>query len=85
LEFNNTDVVDGSIDGSFALLEKRIGMVHITELWSDYPWRRLFSLLRDTGYSGYCLAEISGSSDSLRLMRYYRALWLALSGLEADA
>jgi len=82
---NNTDVVDGSIDGSFALLEKRIGMVHITELWSDYPWRRLFSLLRDTGYSGYCLAEISGSSDSLRLMRYYRALWLALSGLEADA
>ena len=82
---NNTDVVGGSIDNSFALLGNRIGMVHITELWSEYPWRRLFSLLRDAGYNGYCLAEIAASSDSLRLMRYYRALWLALSGLEADA
>lgn len=82
---NNTDVVGGSIDNSFALIGNRIGMVHITELWSEYPWRRLFSLLRDAGYNGYCLAEIAASSDSLRLMRYYRALWLALSGLEADA
>lgn len=77
---NRTDIVDGSIDDSFALLQSRIGMVHITELWNDYPWRRLFSLLKESGYSGYCLAEIPASSDSLRLMRYYRALFLAFGG-----
>ena len=77
---NMADIVDGEIDGSFALLGDRIGMVHITELWNEYPWRRLFNLLREGGYDGYCLAEIPASEDPLRLMRYYRALWLALGG-----
>jgi hypothetical protein len=74
------DIADGSIDGSFALLQDRIGMVHITELWNDYPWRRLFALLKKSCYDGYCLAEIPASSDPLRLMRYYRALFLAFGG-----
>lgn len=77
---NMTDIVDGSIDGSFALLGARIGMVHITELWNEYPWTRLFQLLRERGYEGYCLAEIPASEDPQRLMRYYKALWLALGG-----
>ena len=74
---NATDLVDGSIDGSFASLQDAIALVHITELWSDYPWERLFTLLRQGGYAGYCLAEIPESPDPLRLMRYYRALWQA--------
>lgn len=77
---NMTDLVDGSIDENFDLLKSDIGLVHITELCSEYPWRRLFELLRESGYQGFCLAEIPESEDPLRLMRYYRALWLAYSG-----
>ena len=75
---NPQDVVDGSIDANFALLGRDIRLVHIVELWNDYPWRRLFELLTETGYEGFCLAEIPASTDPVRLMRYYRALWLAL-------
>ena len=78
---NAQDVVDGSIDANFELLRPDIGLVHITELWNDYPWPRLFELLAAAGYEGFCLAEIPASADPVRLMRYYRALWLAqLSG-----
>ena len=34
-----------------------------------------------TDYGGFCLAEIPETSDALRLMRYYRALYLALAEL----
>ena len=78
---NQQDLVEGAIDGNFALLADRIGLVHINELWSEYPWRRLFTLLRTRGYQGYCLAEIPESAEPLRLMRYYRALFQALSGV----
>lgn len=77
---NMTDLADGSIDGNFASLQEYIRLVHITELWNEYPWRRLFELLRQSGYSGFCLAEIPASADAVRLMRYYRALWRALAG-----
>ncbi|MSR83487.1 MAG: sugar phosphate isomerase/epimerase [Candidatus Latescibacteria bacterium] len=78
---NPQDLDGGSIDGNFALLAGRIGLVHINELWSDYPWRRLCELLRQSGYAGYCLAEIAESPDPLRLMRYYRALWQLQAGV----
>ena len=68
----------GSIDANYRLLEKDIRLVHITELWSEYPWRRLFELLNGSGYDGFTLAEIPESADAVRLMKYYRALWLAL-------
>ena len=67
----------GSIDASYRLLEKEIGLVHITELWSEYPWARLFQLLNASGYEGFTLAEIPESGDAIRLMKYYRGLWLA--------
>jgi hypothetical protein len=68
----------GSIDANYQLLEKDIRLVHITELWSEYPWARLFELLSYSGYDGFTLAEIPQSADAVRLMKYYRALWLAL-------
>ena len=77
---NMTDLVDGSIDGNFASLQEYIRLVHITELWNEYPWSRLFELLRQSGYTGFCLAEIPASADGIRLMCYYRALWRALAG-----
>jgi sugar phosphate isomerase/epimerase len=77
---NPTDVRNGSVAASFALVRDRIGSVHINELYrEEYPWRELFTLLRDAGYDGFCFAEIAESADPERLMRYYRALWLALS------
>jgi len=75
---NMQDVVDGSIDENFSLLKEKIRLVHITELWSEYPWGRLFELLKQNGYEGFCLAEIPESPEALRLMRYYRGLWRAL-------
>ncbi|MBT3344310.1 MAG: sugar phosphate isomerase/epimerase [Gemmatimonadetes bacterium] len=71
----------GCIDDNFALLAKDIRLVHITELSNEYPWARLFELLGTSGYDGFTLAEIPAAEhDALRLMRYYRALWLAYGG-----
>ena len=78
---NMTDLIEGSVDENFALLQKYIRLVHITELWNDYPWARLFELLKQSGYGGFCLAEIPASPDAVRLMRYYRALWQVLAGI----
>jgi sugar phosphate isomerase/epimerase len=72
--------VDGSISESFELLEDRIKLVHIIELANpDYPWRDLFTRLKAQRYEGYTLAEIGGSADPVRLLKYYRALWLELT------
>ncbi len=79
---NMQDIVDGSIDANFDLLKEKIRLIHITELWSEYPWRRLFEQLKGIDYQGFCLAEIPESAEALRLMRYYRALWLSLSGIQ---
>lgn len=73
---------NGSIRENFKLLEKYIRCVHINELWSDYPYRDLFHLLRESGYDRYTMAEIQGNADPDRLMRYYRALWEELSSPE---
>lgn len=37
--------------------------------------------LNEISFSGYCLAEIGPSLDPVRVMRYYRALWLAYQAL----
>ncbi len=76
---NQEDVTNGSVRESFALLKPWLLSVHINELWKpEYPWRELFSLLKTAGYNRYTLAEIPENTDSIRLMRYYRALWLEL-------
>ncbi len=76
---NMTDVGDdGSIKENFDLLKHKIGLVHITELTNEYPWREEFTLLNGIGYSGFTLAEIPETSDPVRLMKYYRRLWLEL-------
>lgn len=76
--FNEHEVQHGSIEQSFSLLAGGIRSCHITELAEPaYPWRELFWRLKDVGYDRPTLAEIQGSADALRLMRYYRALWQA--------
>ncbi len=75
---NPTDVVDGSIRDNFALVGPRIREVHLRDLTDEaYPWRELFALLARSGYQGYTLAEIPESTDPDRVLRYFRALWIA--------
>ena len=79
---NSVDVKNGSIADDFELMRDYIGMVHITELWEEeygeYPYRELFKLLGESGYDGFCCAELhSGSDQPERLMKYYKALFNA--------
>lgn len=76
---NPTDVKDGSVAQSFRLLQPFIRNVHINELYSPYPWRELFRLLRESGYKRYTLAEVPESKEPERFLRYYKALWRELN------
>jgi len=75
---NQTDLEGDGFDHNFDLVRERIFTVHLRDLYLDeYPWRRLLTRLKEIGFHGYCLAEIAESNDPLRVIRYFRALWLA--------
>jgi sugar phosphate isomerase/epimerase len=79
---NPTDLDGAGFDANFDLVKDKIFSVHMRDLYlEDYPFRRLFARLHDVGFGGYCLAEIPASSDPVRVMKYYRALWLAYQDL----
>lgn len=78
---NPNDVKDGSVKESFAMLRPWLRSCHINELSSDYPWRELFTLMRETDYDRFTLCEIQAlkskePADIERFMKWYRALWL---------
>jgi sugar phosphate isomerase/epimerase len=82
---NPTDVVDGSIRRGFDLVAPKIREVHLRDLTDEaYPWRDLFGLLNDANYQGFTLAEIPESTDPDRVLRYFRALWLAYQPRPAE-
>ena len=78
---NSTDLMGGkSVTPAFELLKPWLKHCHINELWNEqYPWRELFTLLRESGYNRYTLAEIPETTDPVRLMKYYRGLWRELA------
>ena len=76
---NPTDVVNGSVKQSFQLLKPWIKNCHINELVSDYPYRELFSLLRQAKYDRYTLCEAQESKEPERVLRWYSALWKELN------
>ena len=79
---NQTDLEGEGFDFNFNLVKDRIIVVHMRDLYLDeYPFRKLLTGLNTFGYTGYCLAEIPDSKDPVRLMRYYRSLWLAYQNL----
>jgi len=79
---NASDLDGEGWDYNFNLLKDKIFSVHITELYQEnYPYRKLFSRLNEIQYHGFTLAEIPSSTDPIRLMKYYRGLWLAYQGL----
>ena len=78
----NCDLADVEGEGfeyNFNLVKDRIKALHMHELWDErYPYRKLFRLLSDMNFTGYCNAEISGNPDPVRFLKYYRGLFLAL-------
>jgi sugar phosphate isomerase/epimerase len=79
---NASDLAGQGWDSNFDLLKDKIFSVHMTDLFQeDYPYRKLLRRLIEINFKGFCLAEIPPSADSIRVMKYYRALWLAYQGL----
>jgi sugar phosphate isomerase/epimerase len=66
------------LEYKFNLVKDQLKGVHMHELWENYPYPEFFKLLAGIGYKGYCNAEIDGNADPIRLLRYYKALFLAL-------
>ncbi len=75
---NANDVEGEGLEYNFNSIKDRIRSLHIHELWDEYPYRQLFSLLAANNFSGYCNAEISENPDPVRFLKYYRGLFLAL-------
>lgn len=79
---NPTDLDGDGFDKNFDRVKGRIFSVHMRDLFlEDYPFRKLLTRLNEIGFTGYCLAEIPESGDGVRVMKYFRGLWLAYQGL----
>ena len=79
---NDTDLAGAGFDANFDSVKSKIVSVHMRDLFLDhYPFRKLLGGLNAIGFKGFCLAEIPGSQDPVRVMKYYRALWLAYQDL----
>ena len=79
---NQSDLDGEGFEHNFNLLKDKIFTVHMRDLSLDeYPFRKLLTGLNQTGFSGYCLAEIPESSDPVRVLKYFRSLWLAYQNL----
>lgn len=77
---NPTDVVNGSVKQSFDLLKPWIKSAHINELANpSYPWRELFTLLRQANWDRYTLCEAQESKEPERFLRWYKALWTEMN------
>jgi sugar phosphate isomerase/epimerase len=79
---NDSDLAGNGFEHNFDLVKHKINAVHMRDLYlENYPFRRLLRRLNEMHYTGFCLAEIPETSDPVRVMRYYRALFLAYQDL----
>jgi sugar phosphate isomerase/epimerase len=84
---NKEDIVDGSVEKYFKLLQPWIKSCHINELYKDaagvYPYRELFRLFRESGYDRVTLCEVGRTvadpEMGKEMLRYYKALWTELA------
>ena len=75
---NPTDLDGDGFDANFSLVENKMFTVHMRDLFlDDYPFRRLFARLKAINFTGFTFAEIPESTDPVRVMKYFRGLWLA--------
>jgi sugar phosphate isomerase/epimerase len=79
---NQSDLEGAGFDSNFNLVKGKIFSVHMRDLYlEEYPFRKLLTRLPESGFTGFCLAEIPESKDPIRVMRYFRGLWRAYQGL----
>jgi sugar phosphate isomerase/epimerase len=79
---NQTDLQGAGWDANFNSIKKKIFTVHMRDLYlEEYPFRKLLNGLVESGFTGFTFAEIPESKDPVRVMKYYRSLWLAYQGL----
>ena len=79
---NQSDLDGDGWDHNFNLVMDKILSVHMRDLFlEEYPFRKLLTRLNEIKFSGFCLAEIPTSTDPVRVMKYYSALWLSYQGL----
>jgi sugar phosphate isomerase/epimerase len=79
---NQTDLAGEGFDHNFNLVKDKILTVHMRDLYLDeYPFRKLLTRLNEIGFGGFCLAEIPESNDPVRVMKYFRGLFLAYQNL----
>src|SRR5207247_1492601 len=77
---NQTDLEGGTLEENFARVSAKIRHAHMRDLFQEeYPWRKLIALLSGIKFQGYCCAEIPETSDPLRVMRYFQAVYRNLS------
>src|SRR5919106_6148504 len=75
---NPTDLLDGGFQAAFNLVRNQIGQVHMRDLFiEEYPFRDLIQSLHEINFTGYCFAEIPESADPVRVLRYFRATFIA--------
>jgi sugar phosphate isomerase/epimerase len=79
---NQSDLDGEGFDRNFEMVKSKIFTVHMRDLYlEEYPFRRLLTGLNESSFAGYCLAEIPESSDPVRVMKYFRGLWLSYQNL----
>ena len=79
---NQTDLAGEGFAHNFNLVKDKIFSVHMRDLYlEEYPFRKLLTRLNEIGFGGFCLAEIPESNDPVRVMKYFRGLFLAYQNL----
>ena len=84
---NAEDIEKGSVKKSFDLLKQWVRSCHINDLQNDatgkYPYRELFTLMKDIGYDRYTMCEVAkvyGPEEGLAFLKKYKELWGKLAG-----
>ncbi|MBN2329350.1 MAG: sugar phosphate isomerase/epimerase [Candidatus Omnitrophica bacterium] len=80
---NMQDLEGEGFDFNFNLVKDKIFSVHMRDLCDEtYPYRHLLQRLNETGFEGYCLAELHHTNpDPVLILKYFRCMFLAYQGL----
>ena len=80
---NSQDLAGKGLKHNFGLVKNRIGTIHVHDLRDDnYPWPELFTLLRQSQFTGWTLLEDGRvPSDIVAAMQENRKVWEKLAGM----
>lgn len=78
---NAEDFAGDGLEKNFERVKKWMGTIHIHDLRKDnYPWKKLFDLLRGMKFEGWTLLEEGSAPENLlEAMKEVRAVWAKLA------